>query len=125
MNENEKNVTTEQEAQAETPPEKEITPEEKLAERERVLAERERAIKVKELKFQATDSLKAEGIPTELADFLNYESEETMTAGIEKLTEIIRKRYGKSTGMRVVNIGLDHGSSCSRGDDSFLNGLKN
>lgn len=123
MNENEKGVTTMQEAQPETTPEKELTPEEKLAERERVLAEREKAIEIKELKSQAMDSLKAEDIPTELADFLNYESHETMTAGIEKLTEIIHKRYGKPTGMRV-NIGLDHGSRCSSGDDSFLKGLK-
>ena len=124
MNENEKNVTIAQETQAETPPEKELTPEEKLAERERVLAEREKAIEIKELKSQAMDILKAEDIPTDLADFLNYESKETMTAGLEKLTEIMYKRYGKSTGMTVSTIGFAHTRSCSNEDDSFLKGLK-
>lgn len=124
MNENEKNAPNVQETQAETPPEKELTPEEKLAERERVLAEREKALAVKEFKSQAKDSLKAEDIPTELADFLNYESEETMNAGIEKLVGIIHNRYGKSTGMRV-DLGFQHVTPCRSTDDSFLNGLKN
>lgn len=125
MNENEKNVTEVQETQSETPPEKELTPEEKLAERERVLAEREKAFEISKLKSKAADSLKEKDIPTELADFLDYESEETMMAGIEKLAEIINNNYAKSMGM-TVNLGFQHGSIGSgNSSDNFLNGLRN
>lgn len=125
MNENEKNVTEVQETQAETPPENELTPEEKLAERERVLAEREKAFEASMLKSKAADALKEKDIPTELADFLDYESEETMMAGIEKLAEIINNNYAKSTGM-TVNLGFQHGSIGSgNSSDNFLNGLRN
>lgn len=126
MNENEKKVPEVQKKSEENIPEKELTNEEKLAERERVLAEREKAFELSTLKSKAADSLKAKDIPTELADFLNYESEETMTAGIEKLAEIIGRHYAKSkpTGMTAV-LGCQHGNAVSNdNNDCFLNGFK-
>ncbi len=125
MNETEKNTTTSK-AQDNGVSENELTDEEKLAERERVLAEREKAFEISMLKSKAADSLKAKDIPTELADFLNYESEETMTAGVEKLAEIIGRHYAKSkpTGMTAV-LGGQHGNAISNdNNDCFLNGFK-
>lgn len=125
MDKNEKSVTNTQEKSAEIPPQKELTAEEKLAERERVLAEREKAFEASMLKSKAVDTLKAKNIPAELADFLNYESEETMTAGIEKLAEIIGRHRAKSnpTGMTAV-LGSQHGNAISsNNNDSFLNGF--
>ena len=118
--ENKNETTTEQttETTTETVPEKELSPEEKLA-------EREKAFELKSLKSTAEKSLKSKGIPTEFSDFLNYESEETMNTGIEKLDKILQNfEKPNSTGM-TAEVGFKHGRPTGGGNDSFLNGFKN
>lgn len=85
--------TKEQIETAKTQAEKlgQMSAEEKAAEAERQrlaeLDEKERRLNQRELKFTASDILSEKGLPTKLADILNYSDENTVKAHIDVVSE--------------------------------------
>ncbi len=96
-------------------------------EREKQISEREKAVELQERKFTAKKLLNDKGLSAELAGFLDYSTEETALAGIEKLTEIIQSQklpVENDTGMKVFNTGIKYGAPGEFKEESqFLKGF--
>lgn len=62
-----------------------------LEEREQKLLERETKTKTKEFKLLASEKLKAENVPTELMEFLNYADEKNFNASLVSIIDTFKK----------------------------------
>ena len=72
-----------------------------MSQREKLLQEREKKLLKRELKAKAMEILAARGLPKELAEALNYESEAECMNGVEKLETVFREAVQKAVDERL------------------------
>lgn len=74
----------------------------RMDEREAALALREQEIEARELRAEAVERLRAEGLPVELAEYLDYASAEVRDQSLERLADIVKRAVQAGVDARVA-----------------------
>lgn len=74
--------------------------------REDAIARREAELTMRELRAEAVDTLAQKGLPTQLADILNYKSAEDCNASIAKVEETFRAAVQEGVNARLKQSGV-------------------
>lgn len=74
--------------------------------REEAIARREAELTMRELRAEAVDTLAQKGLPTQLADILNYKSAEDCSASIARVEETFRAAVQEGVNARLKQSGV-------------------
>lgn len=104
-----------------------MSEEEKLAfehkKREDELVKREKALEARELKATAKALLAERGLEQSLADYLNYESAETVKTSIEGLESVMRTQVQNDVNKKLEGINTSIKDSQTEGDNEEIDPL--